>query len=123
MSDERTYIASGAGALQVFSAPVSLAASGNSSNFRVAPASGDAVAILAVGAGTGTLAAKLQESDDGSTNWTDVPNGAFANNTGTPGTQQLTIRPDERHEYLRIAYTVTTGPFLVSACLLSLPDI
>lgn len=56
------------------------------------------------GSGTPGFTAKIQESNDGSTNWTDVASGSFAAATVANTVQIIPIKPTKR--YLRSAGTV-----------------
>ena len=69
------------------------------------------------GTGTPTLSAKLQESTDGSTNWTDVTSGAFTavsvSNTIVP----LCVKPTK--QYVRSTATVVgTNPVFEATILI-----
>jgi hypothetical protein len=54
-----------------------------------------------------TLAAKLQESADGSTNWTDVPGAAIEPLTSENGVARVNVRLPTAKRYLRVAETVS----------------
>ena len=61
------------------------------------------------GTGTPTINAKMQESTDGSNNWTDITGGAFTAVTGTNVTQLISYKPTKR--YQRSTHTVSgTSP-------------
>lgn len=77
-------------------------------------------AILVVGNAAGTsptMDIKLQESTDGSTNWTDVTNGAFTQVTTSNQVQVIPFKPTKR--YVRCTGTVGgTNPVLETTVLI-----
>ena len=77
-------------------------------------------AILVVGNAAGTsptMDIKLQESTDGSTNWTDVTNGAFTQVTTSNKVQVLPFKPTK--QYVRCTGTVGgTSPVLETTVLI-----
>lgn len=61
------------------------------------------------GTGTPTLTSKVQESTDGSNNWTDVTGGAFTAVTTTNQLEAIPFKPTKR--YIRTTGTVSgTNP-------------
>jgi len=61
------------------------------------------------GTGTPTLTSKVQESTDGSNNWTDVTGGAFTAVTTTSQVEAIPFKPTKR--YIRTTGTVAgTNP-------------
>ncbi len=88
----------------------SITATGNGSAVNVGEYQSLAQLVLNSGptnAGTNTV--KLQHSEDGSTNWTDVPGGAFAP-VGTIGSQQsLLINSDRLLKFARVVDTLAGG--------------
>lgn len=61
------------------------------------------------GTGTPTLASKVQESTDGTNNWTDVTGGGFTAVTTTGNIQVIPFKPTKR--YVRTTGTVAgTSP-------------
>lgn len=61
------------------------------------------------GTGTPTLTSKVQESTDGSNNWTDVTGGGFTAVTTTGNVQAVAFKPTKR--YVRTTGTVAgTNP-------------
>ena len=61
------------------------------------------------GTGTPTLTSKVQESTDGSNNWTDVTGGGFTAVTTTGNVQAIPFKPTKR--YVRTTGTVAgTSP-------------
>lgn len=61
------------------------------------------------GTGTPTLTSKVQESTDGSNNWTDVTGGAFTAVTTTNQIEAIPFKPTKR--YIRTTGTVSgTNP-------------
>lgn len=126
MDLQYTHLAA-AGAVASLLGAADVTASGNGTGVKVAGMKGTAVAILNCGAATAgtnpTMDIKLQESDDNSTNWTDVPSGAFTQVTTVAGVQAIPFRPGERKAYIRAVKTIggTSSPsFPLSATLLSL---
>jgi hypothetical protein len=85
---------------------------------------GIVTAVLVVGglAGTGTptLASKVQESTDGSNNWTDVTGGGFTAVTTTNNVQAVAVKPTKR--YVRTTGTVAgTNPVAEATTLIYAP--
>ena len=71
--------------------------------FDIANGQGNAVLMLAVGNRSGTsptLDVNIQESDDGSTGWTDT-GIAFAQITGTSGFEKVTLNLDQTKRFIR----------------------
>src|SRR5260370_34343270 len=88
--------------LGVGQGPQPLTASANGSAVDMINGDGLCSAIQQVGAVSGTaptLAGKIQESADGSTNWTDVTNAAFASVTASSNNQIICFERTKR--YLR----------------------
>lgn len=72
------------------------------------------------GTGTPTLTSKVQESTDGSTNWTDVTNGGFTAVTTTGNVQMVPFKPTKR--YVRTTGTVAgTNPVAEATTLIYAP--
>lgn len=72
----------------------------------------------ATGSSTPTVAAKLQHSVDGSTNWADVTDGAFTAITTTAGLQRKEINVDGLRKFVRLHNTVSgTSPSAVLGCV------
>lgn len=67
-----------------------------------------------VGAVTGSIAGKIQDSADGSTGWADLPDGAFAAASSANNTQRLVIDAQSTRGYIRYVGTIVTGPAVVS---------
>lgn len=77
----------------------------------------DAVAIVTVGATTGTpdsftVAAKVQESADGSTGWTDVTGAAIATVTAASKTGEIAVPIASRAAAARYIRVVVTPAFV-----------
>lgn len=69
------------------------------------------------GTGTPTLTSKVQESTDGSNNWTDVTGGAFTAVTTTSNVQAIPFKPTKR--YIRTTGTVAgTNPVAEATTLI-----
>jgi hypothetical protein len=79
---------------------------------------GRARAIVRVGAlsASTVFTAKLEHSDDGASNWSDVPGGAFpAINTANSGAS-IGIDTAAMKEFVRVSYTAVGGtPNLVAS--------
>ena len=72
------------------------------------------------GTGTPTLATKMQESTDGTNNWTDVTGGAFTNVTTTNVVQVIAFKPTKR--YVRSTGTVAgTNPVFETSTIVLAP--
>jgi hypothetical protein len=99
------------GAVAQLEAPTAITATANTTAVQINPAHADAALVLNNGAITGaptSVAAQLQCSADGSTNWTNVVGAALS--ITAAGTQMAAFRPqDQVGWYYRIAYTVTGG--------------
>lgn len=85
-----------------------------------------AVAILNVSNGSGTLPtldAKIQQSANGGSTWTDVPHCSFTQFGATGGVQQVVIRPGETTGLIRACVIVagTNVDYLASMTILGLP--
>lgn len=110
-----------AGSLFTLIPNISVAASGNGTGVDISNCEGDMLVILDVGAATAgsspTMDIKLQSSADNSTNWTDVPSGAFTQATGA-SLQKLAIHPRNLNKYLRAVKTIggTSSPAFPVAC-------
>jgi hypothetical protein len=69
---------------------------------------GIATAILmALAATAGTLAVKLQDSADGSTDWADVVGGAFTSVTAGASAQRLAFNVDACRGFIRLSISVS----------------
>lgn len=72
------------------------------------------------GTGTPTLASKVQESTDGTNNWTDVTGGAFAAASVANSVQMVAFKPTKR--YVRTTGTVAgTSPVAETTTLIYAP--
>lgn len=72
------------------------------------------------GTGTPTLTSKVQESTDGSSNWTDVTGGGFTAVTTTNNVQAIALKPTKR--YVRTTGTVAgTNPVAEVTTLIYAP--
>ena len=99
--------------------PQELTASADGSAVDLLQADNRCFAIQSVGAVDGTtptLAAKIQESDNGSS-WTDIPGATFTTVTAESNVQTITF--DRTKRYVRYVATVggTTPSFLVAALI------
>jgi hypothetical protein len=126
MNLQETHVLT-AGKVALLLAAASVTATANETGVLIAPARGQAAAVLQVGAATAgtnpTLDFKLQSSDDNST-YTDIP-GAVATQTTTVATNQLIpFTPGAVGKYVRAVVTVggTSSPaFPVAASLVYFP--
>jgi hypothetical protein len=67
-----------------------------------------------VGAITGSITGKIQDSADGSTGWADVTDATFAAVSAANNTQRLVIDAKATRGFIRYVGTIVTGPALVS---------
>ena len=74
----------------------------------VNPGKGNMLFLLDCGAATGTLDAKIQQSDDGATGWADVTGAAFTTINAAPGTQIISAYVGKR--YIRVLTTAASSP-------------
>lgn len=88
----------------------SITATGNGAAVNVGDYQGMALLHLNAGAANaGTDTIKLQHSEDGSTNWTDVPGGAFAAVGTSASEQSLKINADRLQKFVRVVDTLAGG--------------
>lgn len=101
--------------------PRTVTGSVNGSAADLIAGDGRCFAIQQVGTVTGTsptLAGKLQESADGSTNWTDIAGATFTTVTTTDNVQAIAF--DRTLRYVRYVGTVTgTSPSFPTAVIVS----
>lgn len=72
-----------------------------------------------VGAVTGSITGKIQDSADGSTGWADY--GAALTAVGSANNvQTLKVIPSQTRGYIRYVGTIVTGPAVVSVTVLGL---
>lgn len=84
--------------------------SGNSAAVNVGDYQGIALVHLNAGAcNAGTNTIKLQHSEDGSTNWADVPNAAFVAVGVTASEQTLKLNTDALRKFVRVVDTLVTA--------------
>ncbi|MGX5834779.1 hypothetical protein ACWIJ6_11670 [Aeromonas piscicola] len=94
----------------VLAVSASITASGNGTAVSVSDYQGICQIIMNSGptnAGTNTV--KLQHSDDGSTNWTDVPNGSFPVVGTTAAAPSITMNADALKKFVRVVDTLAGG--------------
>jgi hypothetical protein len=127
MTHQLTHLAA-AGVAASLLPPGAVAANTNGTGVSLAGKKGTAAAILNCGAATAgtnpTMDVKLQESDDNSTNWTDIAGAAFPQVTTVAKCLVISFRPGERKQYLRAVATIggTSSPsFPLSCSILTLP--
>jgi hypothetical protein len=101
--------------------PRTVTASLNGSAVDLIAGDGRCFAIQQVGAVSGTtptLAGKLQESADGSTNWTDISGATFTTTSTTDNVQAIAF--DRTLRYVRYVGTVAgTSPSFALAVIVS----
>ena len=102
-------------------APQTITSSTNGSAVDMISADGLCSALQQVGTVSGTsptLAGKIQESADGSTNWTDISGAAFASVTASNNNQIVSFERTKR--YLRYVATLGgTSPSYAIAALMA----
>jgi len=76
-----------------------------------------------VGAVTGSITGKIQDSPDGSTGWADLTGAAFTAVSSSNNTQTLAINGNETRGYIRYVGTIATGPALVAVTLAGVPKV
>lgn len=67
-----------------------------------------------IGAVTGSITGKIQDSADGSTGWADVAGATFTAVSSANNTQRISLSPGETRGYIRYVGTIVTGPALVA---------
>lgn len=77
--------------------------------------------IQSHGTGTGSLAGKIQDSADGSTDWQDVTGGAFTSVTTTAAVETITLKRAAIRRYVRYVGTIVTGPQNVAVVAIGVP--
>ncbi len=96
-------------------AVLALTATGNGAAVDVGAYHGMALLHLNAGAGNaGTTTTKLQHSDDGATNWTDVTGAAFAAVGTVASEQTLKINADRLKKFVRVVDTLAGGANAIS---------
>jgi len=105
--------------------PAARTASANTTGVDISAYEGLCLIVADSAAGTGTsptLDAKLQECDTSGGTYTDVPNAAFTQVTGTASQQKLVLDIGPRKKFLRVAYTVggTTPSFACNVDLIGM---
>lgn len=93
--------------VKVLAAPATVTANGNGAAVDVSQYHSIVLlhAVAAITAGENTI--KLQHSDDGSTGWADVANGAFAQLTATNKEATLKFNSDRFKKFVRVVDTVS----------------
>lgn len=71
------------------------------------------------GTGTPTLTSKVQESTDGSNNWTDVTGGGFTAVTTTNNVQVVPFKPTKRYVRTTGTFSGTNPVFTVQTLILA----
>jgi hypothetical protein len=97
------------------STALAVTATGNGPAVNVGDYQSIALIHLHAGPGnSGTSTFKLQHSEDGSTNWEDVPGGAFAAVATTASAQTLKINSDILRKFVRVVDTLAGGASAIS---------
>lgn len=97
------------------SAVLAVTATGNGAAVNVGDYQGVALLHLNAGAGdAGTTTVKLQHSEDGTTNWADVPGAAFAAVGTTASAQTLKLNADVFRKFVRVVDTLAGGASEIS---------
>lgn len=76
------------------------------------------VLVQQIGAVTGTITGKMQDSPDGSTDWQDVTGAAFTIVSSANNIQALGWKAANTRGHIRYVGTIATGPALTSVTLL-----
>lgn len=79
---------------------------------------GPVAIVQSHGTGTGSLAGKIQDSADNSTDWQDVSGAAFSSETTTAGIQKIVLNSKGVRRYIRYVGTIVTGPQNVAVALI-----
>lgn len=66
-----------------------------------------------IGAVTGSITGKIQDSADGSTGWADLADAAFTAVSSANNTQRVVFPATSTRGYIRYVGTIVTGPSLV----------
>jgi hypothetical protein len=74
-----------------------------------------------IGAVTGSITGKVQESADGSTDWLDVADAAFTAVTVANNTQRIVINAGATRGWIRYVGTIVTGPALAAVTASAVP--
>ena len=67
-----------------------------------------------IGAVTGSITGKIQDSADGSTGWADLTGATFTQVSSANNTQRIVIDARATRGYIRYVGTIVTGPALVA---------
>jgi hypothetical protein len=78
---------------------------------------GGAIIVQNHGTSTGSITGKIQDSADGSTDWTDVTGAAFTASTTTADIKAMALQTKQVRRYIRYVGTVVTGPQVVGVSL------
>lgn len=94
----------------VLAVAASITATGNGTAVNVSDYQGICQIVMNSGAANaGTNTVKLQHSDDGTTNWVDVPNGAFPAVGTTAAAASITMNADSLKKFVRVVDTLAGG--------------
>lgn len=74
-----------------------------------------------IGAVTGSITGKIQESVDGSTGWADIAGAAFTAVSSANDTQRIVIPAEATAGFIRYVGTIVTGPAVVAVTASGVP--
>ena len=80
----------------------------------------DFVLMQQIGAVTGSITGKMQDSPDGTTDWQDVTGATFTQVSSANNVQSLGWKASNTRGYIRYVGTIATGPAITSVTLLGL---
>jgi hypothetical protein len=111
----------GAATVVHLSAPASQASTVTGSAVDLIGYEGPLAFIQSHGTGTGSLAGKIQDSADGSTDWQDVTGGGFTSVTTTAAIESKVLNRAAIRRYVRYVGTIVTGPQVVGVVAIGVP--
>jgi hypothetical protein len=95
------------------SAANTAAATGSAVNLLTNDYEGSIEVTQSVGAVTGTIDGKIQDSADGSTDWQDLAGATFAQVGSANNVQRIRIGAQQTRGHIRYVGTIVTGPAVV----------
>lgn len=118
-----SYPHASAGTVRALLNAASNAATVNSAALNIAALDwdGNVEVTQNVGAVTGSITGKIQESADGSTDWQDLPGATFTAVSSANNTQRIVIQAGATRGYIRYVGTIVTGPALVAVTASGVP--
>lgn len=111
-----------AGSVQALLAPASQASTvtGSAVNIKAQDWNGQIEITQNVGAVTGSITGKIQDSADGSIGWADIAGATFTAATGA-GVQRIVLNAEATAGYIRYVGTIVTGPAVVGVTASGVP--